>query len=374
MTNWSKQQSDAMSVVGAWLRTKWETSFYLAGYAGTGKTTLAKHIASMQNGEVRFAAFTGKAAKVMRDAGCTNASTIHFLIYTHSTDESTGAVKRHLNKRALDDVALVIIDECSMVDQELGQDLMSFNVPILALGDPGQLPPVSGGGYFTSGPPHYMLTDIHRQAKDSPIIRLATDVREGRWNRNDLVVTDGLTMCRKADLNPAAVTGADAVIVGRNATRNAFNRRMRQVRGFNPTLPPQKGEIVMCLRNDRLLQIYNGESFKISRRNKTEQRIEGRVHYFSIEDPDAPERGKISVRVFDQFFSTPNTAKDIHWKAQRGMQQFDYGYTMTVHKSQGSQWQNVCVFDESSAFGTDWQRHLYTAVTRAANHLTLVVS
>lgn len=373
MTVWSTQQSEAIACVAAWLRTRWEPWFYLAGYAGTGKTTLAKHIASLQDGAIRYAAFTGKAAKVMRNAGCTNASTIHSLIYNTERDEVTGKIRMTLNESALRGVALVVIDECSMVDEDLGKDLVSFGVPILAIGGPGQLPPVRGAGFFTSGEPNYMLTDIHRQAKDSPIIRLATAVRERRFDKTHLVKVPGLTICKKADLDPKAVTGADSIIVGRNNTRNAYNSRLREIRGFDTSLPPQKGETLICLKNDKQLKIYNGETFEVARKNKASPGPDGLILHYSIVDPDDEKRGRVFIRVFEQFFSDPAAAKDIHWKILRGTQSFDFGYALTVHKSQGSQWSNVCVFDESRYFGDDAARHLYTSVTRAADHLTLVV-
>src|SRR5947207_14034319 len=75
---------------------------------------------------------------------------------------------------------LIVIDECSMVDAELGRDLLSFGAPLLVLGDPAQLPPIQGGGFFTNAEPDAMLTEIHRQALNDPIVRLSMDVREGR--------------------------------------------------------------------------------------------------------------------------------------------------------------------------------------------------
>ena len=70
-----------------------------------------------------------------------------------------------------------MIDECSMVDEELGRDLLSFGKPILVLGDPAQLPPVKGGGFFTETAPDVMLTEIHRQAEGSAIIRASRAAR-----------------------------------------------------------------------------------------------------------------------------------------------------------------------------------------------------
>ncbi len=86
-----------------------------------------------------------------------------------------------LNRRsAVADAKLVIIDECSMVDEELGKDLLSFGTKVLVLGDPAQLPPIQGGGFFTAAEPDAMLTEVHRQAQDDPIVRMSMDIREGR--------------------------------------------------------------------------------------------------------------------------------------------------------------------------------------------------
>ena len=153
--------------------------FRLFGYAGTGKTTLARHLAAHIDGEVRYAAFTGKAALVMRRKGCGGASTIHSLIYrARESGEETPTFELWDDAPA-SKAKLIVIDECSMVDAELGRDLMSFGVPVLVLGDPAQLPPVQGGGFFTDVEPDAMLTEVHRQAQDDPIVRLSMQVRGG---------------------------------------------------------------------------------------------------------------------------------------------------------------------------------------------------
>ena len=154
--------------------------FRLFGYAGVGKTTLARHVAEHAAGEALFAAFTGKAALVLRSKGCDGASTIHSLIYTRRRGQERRRRRFTLNKDGLASKAsLIVIDECSMVDEELGRDLLSFGKPILVLGDPAQLPPVKGGGFFTESEPDVMLTEIHRQAADNPIIRLSQIIRTG---------------------------------------------------------------------------------------------------------------------------------------------------------------------------------------------------
>ena len=179
---WSPQQDRALKEIAAWLKSGRPQIFRLFGYAGTGKTTLARHIAEGIDGETVFAAYTGKAALVLRNKGCTDARTIHSLIYrAQDLDEEVPSFVINEQSPA-NDAALIIIDECSMVDEELGRDLLSFGRPVLVLGDPAQLPPVKGGGFFTEAEPDFMLTEVHRQAADNPIVRMSMIVREGgRW-------------------------------------------------------------------------------------------------------------------------------------------------------------------------------------------------
>src|SRR6187402_3847470 len=185
MPQFTPHQDNALKSVADWLkagpgRNGTPQVFRLFGYAGTGKTTLARHIADDADGEVKFAAFTGKAASVMRNKGCDGASTIHSLIY-----RARESGEEQPNFELWDDAPaskakLIVIDECSMVDAELGRDLMSFGVPVLVLGDPAQLPPIAGGGFFTDHEPDVMLTEVHRQAEYDPIVRMSMDVREGK--------------------------------------------------------------------------------------------------------------------------------------------------------------------------------------------------
>ena len=149
-----------------------------------------------------------------------------------------------------------MIDECSMVDAELGRDLMSFGVPVLVLGDPAQLPPIQGGGFFTDAEPDAMLTEVHRQAQDDPIVRLSMDVREGRrLEPGDYGETQ---VVRRDDARSrSACIDADQVLVGRNATRRAYNMRMRERRGFAEPLP-MAGDKLVCLRNNRRKGLFNG--------------------------------------------------------------------------------------------------------------------
>ena len=154
MTTFTPHQDSALKAVADWLKAKPGKNgtppvFRLFGYAGTGKTTLARHIAEGVDGEVKFAAFTGKAALVMRNKGCDNASTIHSLIYRARESGVEQPSFELWDDAPASKAKLIVIDECSMVDAELGRDLMSFDCPLLVLGDPAQLPPIQGGGFFT---------------------------------------------------------------------------------------------------------------------------------------------------------------------------------------------------------------------------------
>ena len=234
--------------------------FRLFGYAGVGKTTLARHIAEGARGETAFAAFTGKAALVMRSKGCAGATTIHALIY-RATEGAEGAPTFTLNADGpASRAGLIVIDECSMVDAELARDLLSFGKPILVLGDPFQLPPVKGGGYFTDGAPDVMLTQIHRQAQDNPIIRLSEVVRSGGELKEG--VYGETRIIRRAAVDAAQVLGADQVLVGVNRTRRAYNQRMRDLNGFKEPLPVA-GDRLVCLRNDRTKGLINGGLWRV---------------------------------------------------------------------------------------------------------------
>jgi exodeoxyribonuclease-5 len=369
MPVFSPHQDHALKEVAAWLKAApgrggTPQVFRLFGYAGTGKTTLARHIAEDVSGKVLFAAFTGKAAMVMRSKGCERASTIHSLIYkARESGEETPSFDLW-DEAPASKASLIVIDECSMVDAELGRDLMSFGVPLLVLGDPAQLPPIQGGGFFTEAEPDAMLTEVHRQAQDHPIVRLSMDIRAGRdlqsGNYGDTEVVP------RDKLDGPRVLEADQVLVGRNATRRAYNARVRQRRGLAGDLP-SAGDKLVCLRNNRRKGLFNGSLWSVKERPSARRDI---VRMRLQPDDDFGGRAiKVSVR--PECFAGGIEA--LEWPLRRRFDEFDYGYVLTVHKAQGSQWDDVVLFDESEAFADSRRRWLYTGVTRAAKRLTVVV-
>ena len=373
MTQFTPHQQDALKSVSEWLKSGPGMNgtpqvFRLFGYAGTGKTTLATHIADAADGEVKFAAFTGKAASVMRGKGCRGASTIHSLIYRARESGEELPSFDLWDEAPASKAELIIIDECSMVDAELGRDILSFGVPVLVLGDPAQLPPIQGGGFFTGAEPDAMLTEVHRQAQDDPIVRLSMDIRAGeylepgRYGETEVL--------RKADLDPNRVLEADQVLVGRNATRRSYNARMRERRGFEDEMP-SAGDKLVCLRNNRKKGLFNGGLWTVKERGARKGGAKtGIMTMRLLPDDETATRGvKVSVR--PECFS--GGIEQVDWQRRKPYDEFDYGYVLTVHKAQGSQWDDVVLFDESFAFPDSRERWLYTGVTRAAKKLTVVV-
>ena len=373
--DFSPQQDEALKAVARWLKEGRSPLFRLFGYAGTGKTTLARYFAEHVDGDVQFAAFTGKAAQVLRSRGASNAKTIHSLIYRPRgeetvEDEETGKTSISpmftLNRQSpVAKAALIVVDECSMVDEALGRDLMSFGVPILVLGDPGQLPPISGGGFFTDQEPDCLLSEIHRQARDNPIIELAMHVREGR----ELMHGDWGTaqIIPRSDVTSELVLSADQVLLGVNRTRRRYNQRLRELKGFTAA-HPQSGDKLVCLRNDQAKGLLNGSLWAVMTSSK--ETTKPGINLLVKPEDDDMDRGAAKIRLLKAAFENPDT--EIPWQTKKRFDDFDYGYALTVHKAQGSQWNNVVLFDESFAFRDTRERWLYTAITRAAERLTIV--
>jgi len=400
--DWAPQQDTALKLVERWRTSGRDPVFMLGGYAGTGKTTLARHFAASVPGRVCFAAYTGKAAHVLRRSGVPSVSTIHKLIYLPKekcraklkeleaqreqlmtlpspTAEQTQQI-RQLNVAIAEEMenlarpawtlntdselvgaSLLVIDEYSMVDQQMGEDLLNFDVPILALGDPGQLPPVRGHCFF-GRQPDYMLTEIHRQASDNPIIRLSKDVREGR-----VLAPGTYGSSRVAPLGDlpkdelrAMILGTDQLLVGRNATRRSSNRRTRELLERKDVLP-EVGDKLVCLRNNHQAGLLNGQTWSVMAPLEMDED-------FLVLDVGNEDGDRVTCLAHPNHFV--GTADSLDYWTRRSAEEFDYGYALTVHKAQGSQWDRVVLFDEW--YGQDRQKWLYTAITRAAETITVV--
>lgn len=368
MVNFSRQQGEGIQQVLDWVKNPYgQQVFRFFGYAGTGKTFCATHIASEIGGNVLFAAFTGKAALVMRSKGCYGARTIHSLIYRAEIDEETGDVSFVLNLDSeLSTAKLLIVDECSMVGDDLAKDLLSFGVKILVLGDPFQLPPVKGTGYFINAAPDVMLTDIRRQAADNPIIRISIGIREGGKLQHGNYGNSSIISRKK--LTQDIVLGADQVIVGKNDTRRIYNNRIRALLGIESPLPVT-GDRLICLRNDKEKGLLNGSQWHVLQTESL-----GTSANSLVSSLDGLAEIPVKISVMPEFYTaTDEEIKEISWWKKKQFDEFTYGYAITCHKSQGSQWDNVTVFDESRIFREHADKWLYTAITRAAESVTVVM-
>lgn len=368
---WNPQQSKALKKVIAWAkddRSKQQV-FRLFGYAGTGKTTLAQEIANEVGGVVLFAAYTGKASLVLLSKGCEESSTIHRLIY-RTEEDGQGGMSFTLNEssRVLD-ATLVIIDEASMVDEQLAMDLLSFGCKVLVLGDPFQLKPVRGEGYFTAPgiEPDVMLTDVERQAKENPIIYLSKSIREG--NRLKVGSYGETRIIARRDVRGEDVLAADQILVGMNKTRRSYNARVRHLKGHAGDVP-QAGERLVCLRNNYKKGLLNGSLWDTVESNLMPDSEKGIVKML-VDSADSAGLDRVEAKVPMEFFL--GTEDTLPWQDLRNVEQFTYGYALTVHKSQGSQWPFIYLFDESWAFRDQRGQHLYTGLTRAAERAIVVL-
>jgi exodeoxyribonuclease-5 len=378
MVEWSNQQLEALADIEAWYWDSDRQCYLLVGYAGTGKTTLAREAAHRLKVSTAFATYTGKAAFVMRQKGCADADTIDALIYKPHIQYSClrdprcndppcnqarcrylreKFVGREINEDStIADARLVIIDEVSMVNALMGKDLLSFNRKVLTLGDNFQLPPIEGAGFFTNRAADFELTEVRRQAFDSPIIRLATRVRMGKPLKvgrygDSRVVTE---------ISSDRMLEHEQIIVGTHVTRCDLNGKIRREYGFRGDAP-EPGEKLLCLKNDRRLGLRNGTLWKVL---TVRSDAKGFLDMTVVDDD-----GNVVdvVAPIDTFSATDGSGGDLPGNP------FTFGYVITAHKAQGSQWDSVCVVNEGEWFREHRFRWLYTALTRAAQKVTVVV-
>lgn len=367
----NKKQEEAISKVKTWFGNKEKPIFTIGGYAGTGKTTVAKAIIDnldIASKNIRFVAFTGKAANVMSSKGMKGATTIHSLIYVPHTLPN-GSVYFSLKKR-LKGVKLIVLDEASMVGREVLEDLLSFKIPILALGDPGQLPPVASLRTNLLKNPDVLLEEIMRQDEGSGIVRFAEAVRNGHvpelsddGKYGDEVKIMPISKLTSSVDNFVKVVSKSQVICGYNATRKSFNMAAKSTVFDKDPYHLEKGDKVICLENDRFCTA-NSDIGTLSLSNGTmgimssDAKKEASDKFFTLLIPEINAKFKAPLR-YQRFL------KDRHEL------NFDLAYAITCHKSQGSEYDNLTVIDEP--VGAKAEQWRYTAITRAKKQLLYLV-
>lgn len=380
----SSDQKLAINNLMNWYGSKTSQYITLGGYAGTGKTTLISILRDKikqkhKKVKVAFVSYTGKAARVLKNKLAENKTmvsgdfvgTIHSLIYSpvvNSKEEITGWKKKDMVEQDL-----IIIDEASMVSASIWSDLLSFNKTIIAVGDHGQLPPIEGS-FNLMEKPILKLLEIHRQARDNPIIKLSILAREegkipvGIYGKG-IKKFDGREawVLNEVDEELKNYNFETMVLCGYNNTRVKLNKFIRSNLGFE-TEEVNVGDKVICLRNNHAKEIYNG--------------MLGTVE--SLYDKDK-KWWEAEIEMDDGSFYSGLMAKDqfgktsgINFSEKRGRflkgDLFDFGYALTVHKAQGSQARKVILFEERFSKMTDdeWKRWLYTGITRAEEELLIV--
>lgn len=365
----------------------------ISGYAGTGKSTLVKFITQSLPGidpdvDVVFATFTGKAAQVLMSKGNKNAMTLHRLLY-ESIPRPDGTFLRR--PRLTIDFPIVIVDEVSMAPKDMMELLFNHHdIYVICLGDPFQLPPINKDtDNHLLDNPHVFLDEVMRQAKDSEIIRLTMDIREGKeikdFNGKDVKVYN------QQSLNTGMLMWADQIISGTNRTRADINNQIRQLleRGKNP----EDGDKVICLRNywddwaDNGDYLVNGtigylknvySSFNVIPPffgGKTIDVI--RANFTSDTDADYGELQMDTKEILtgERCLDNKTIYRLMRSKLYAHLvpYEFTYGYCITCHKAQGSQWDKVLVIEEGFPFSKEEHaRWLYTAATRAIDKLVIV--
>ena len=365
----------------------------IAGYAGTGKSTLINFIiAALEvnpEDEVAYITFTGKASEVLREKGCPNAMTAHKLLY-YSKQMPNGKFFYRPRPSLEKDYKVIVVDEVSMLPKDMWDLLLTHNIYVIACGDPFQIPPIDknqDNGILNN--PHIFLDEVMRQAKESDIICLSMDIREGKkinpFKGNDTQVFN------KKDLCDGMYFWADQILVSTNKSRHDINSYIRDDlgRGFEPEI----NDKVICSRNcwDTLSEkqcdpLINGSIGTISA-----------MHMESIDYIIMGQKVTAPVLVTDLITSN-DEYKNLHidytalttgekffnprqeYVIRKNKQnpelpiEFNFGYAITGHRAQGSQWNKVLVLEESFPFDKiEHARWLYTTVTRAAEKLTLIL-
>lgn len=370
----------------------------ISGYAGSGKSTLVKFIIEalgIAPVDVCFIAYTGKAALVLKEKGNLNAMTAHKLLY-QSYPRADGTFF-HIPRRPLEyPYKLIVVDEVSMLPKDMWDLLLSHSIYVIALGDPGQLPPLTNDNEVLQNP-HIFLDEIMRQAQESEIIRVSMDVRAGRPLQK--LYGDEVKIIDKNELVSGMFQWADQVIVAKNTTRHFYNDLMRDyIFGEHPTIPLE-GDKVICLRNDWNCGtkagdiLVNGLTGYVSNIQCEENRfmpwsVKKEMPMLLTADfiPDHYEDDSPLINNGEGVFSNinmdykiftkwePTVNKDNFRKipAKFKPHEFDYGYAITAHKSQGSEYDKVLVFEEDFPRGEEHKRWLYTAITRAKEKLVIV--
>jgi exodeoxyribonuclease-5 len=382
----TKSQQLALDKSEVWFKNKDKQVFEIAGYPGTGKTTIVSKIIEnlgLDNEEVMFVTYVGKAALALLLKG-NNARTIHSAAYelelfpkkvdgVSVLDEygKEVMIPRFVKRDKISPaIKLIVVDEGGMIPEGIANDLMSFNVPMIVIGDNAQLPPIFGESYFLNKP-DVTLTDLMRQSEDSDIVKIATMVRLGiPLSYKDY--PGGSRIIRKKEVTDEMLMTSDICICGKNDTRRDLNKYIREELFDRRKNHPMINDKLICRMNNRncppidnLIFLTNGligyvYDYDISDINKNIVKIDFR--------PDFYENKMFNNVNIDYKYLMGYSDKN-----DRFLNKFEYGYAITCHLAQGSEYDNVFIYNERMGTNEYYKRWLYTAVTRAKEKVILAV-
>lgn len=428
------QQVAALGI-SLWYTDSSKQTYVLSGYAGTGKTYLINYVINelldISPDDVAFVTPTGKAASVLIQRG-RKASTIHKLIYTIVEEKYTTKVNgkdviskkiQFIKKPSIGNYKLIVVDEISMVEEHVLKDLLSYGIKVLCSGDSQQLPAIGKTNDLLDNP-DAELTEIVRQSADNSIVQVATDVRLGKKLHygkygDDVLILNGSALTD--DNLKSLYLGCDQILCGKNATRRRINNFVRNYKGINPEKfkTPQDGEKIICNVNN--WEIYLDDEKKYNLVNGTigyaseYKNVSNKYQLATIDlTPDfLPNTTCKSILIDSGIFYHGEYSYDMHQRAyeldngnyaikeilhrdsgepvehymsrikenfinmnsaidEKQVEQVDFAYAISVHKSQGSEWDKVVVIDEGRVFGKEYSKWLYTAITRAKKKLVII--
>ena len=385
----NEQRAQAIEALRKWWYNGNKQVFQISGAAGTGKTTLIRYLINeikLEHDEVLFTAFVGKATLAMTRNGL-NAKTLHSAI-CYCKDEpvldENGNVVTEYNRRVTKRVftrrrkidpriRLIVVDEGSMVPAKMADWLLKFKVPIIVLGDLNQLPPVIGDSFFLKEP-DVVLTQIMRQSSESPIPYFAQNVLQNgtKCLSPGLQIGDKINVLSKADITPELLKDYDVIICGTNKTRNNLNTYIRE-RIYGRTQDyPVIGDKLICRENDWTFSVDDVYLINGLIGYVTDIDLESISDYTMKIDfkPEFMDNEFKNVTLDRIYMGLSPNDKRLY---RSNYHKFEYGYAITCHLSQGSQYNRVLVFNESFGTAEERRKWLYTAVTRAIDKVTILI-
>lgn len=374
-----------------WWNRSGEQVLEISGPAGSGKTFLVRYLIErfgLDLDEVLFVAYMGKAAMIMARNGLP-AQTIHSAIYNYEKilDKVEGKIQmlpngrpkmKHVfvkKERLHPKIKLIVLDEGSMVNEIIAKDLLSFNIPVIVLGDLNQLPPVFGNSFFLNNP-DIILTKIMRQAEQSPIIYLSQQVLNGNKLTNG--VYGNCAVINKSDVTDYLFNEADIVLTGTNRLRYEINNLFRtHIKKGIKEQYPNVGEKIICRQNN--INKHINDNIYLT------NGMVGYVDYVDIESfngkqlkidfrPDFLNKSfKNLIIDYNFMYSPPSSDKTIK-QYDFTKNKFEFAYAITTHMSQGSQYQKVLFLPERMGMSNeDYKKFLYTGITRAQEKIIIAI-